>query len=319
MKGQVKVSVGRSVGYSVAESVGEIAATITPSASFQGLLDVYGTTGLLAALSVGRRLTVAYTGPLIRVRRSSDNVETDIGYVDSTTAVLNLSALTDFVGSNDGRVVTVYDQSGNGRNWTQATAANQPFIVTTGVVQTCGVNARPGMQHTGSHRMNTVSFSANANQVAVFFVNQKETNPAYNVKLCWGNVFTTGLTWHFEDYNQTVTWRPRSGVDASVVGVTEWNSATATVDLIQVGIANLTTGLRQHNVNQRGTISAVGGSFTATVANFGPRSLLVGSETGGGSGFVGNVGECIFYNVAARASASAGIANNLHTFWGSTA
>lgn len=314
MKRQVKSSVTRSVGYRVSESVGEVPLTITPSASFQGLLDVYGTTGLLAALSVGRRLTVGYTGPLIRVRRSSDNAETDIGYIDSTTAVLNTSAITDFIGASDGRVTTVYDQSGNSRNWVQATAGNQPFIAVAGVVQTMGTNNRPGMQHT-NHRMATPSFSTNSGEVAVFLAAQKDLDPAYDVALFWGNVYSVNYTWGFELYSGIWAWRPRSGVDAAVI---EWTSATATCNLVVVGVANLSTGLRQLSANLRGTISAVGGSFTATTATFGPRNLVVGADTGGGSPFRGNIGECIVYNVAARASASAGIANNLNTFWGST-
>ena len=69
----------------------------------------------------------AYTGPLIRVRRSSDNAEIDIyalynGELD-TTFLLN------FTGAGNGFVARWYDQSGNDQNLTQTTAANQPRIV----------------------------------------------------------------------------------------------------------------------------------------------------------------------------------------------
>lgn len=317
IKRQVKASVGRAAWFSAAESAGEMPTSITPSASFQGLVDVFTTTGLLAALSVGRRLNSAYTGSLIRVRRSSDNAEQDIGYIDSTTAVLNTVALADFVGADNAFITTVYDQSGNARDWLNATAASQPQIVSAGAVMTMGPNNRPGALFS-NHQLKTGSFAASSGQVAVFFAWQRDTNSAYEIPLRWGNPFTTTFTWHIESYNQTVTWRPRSGTTGNVV-IQEWNSATATFDLISVGVANLATGFREWSNNLRGTLSATGGSFTATATVFGPRYLITGREDGGGNPFVGNVGECILYNVAARASASAGIATNMNAFWGSTA
>lgn len=65
----------------------------------------------------------------IRVRRSSDNTEMDIGF---TGLVLNTSALATFVGANSGFITKFYDQTGNGRDLLQTTAANQPRIVNAG-------------------------------------------------------------------------------------------------------------------------------------------------------------------------------------------
>jgi hypothetical protein len=91
------------------------------------LLDTYP--GAAAAYSV-RKLRTAYTGNAIRVRRSSDNTEQNIGF----TALGNLdtSALTTFCSGTNGFVTTWYDQSGNAFNATQSTAANQPQIVLGG-------------------------------------------------------------------------------------------------------------------------------------------------------------------------------------------
>ena len=97
---------------------------------FTGLLDTYS--GAAAAYSAARRLSSTYTGSLIRVRRSSDNAEQDIGYNGSN--VLDEAALTTFVGADNGFVTTWYDQSGNVRNTSQTTAANQPQIVSSGSV-----------------------------------------------------------------------------------------------------------------------------------------------------------------------------------------
>ena len=112
-------------------------------ASFVGLLDTYPNAA--AAYSV-RKLRAAYTGSAIRVRRSSDNTETNIGF----TALGNLdeSALTTFCSGTNGFVTTWYDQSGNGRNATQTTAANQPQIVVSGTIVT--QNSKTAIQSNSS-------------------------------------------------------------------------------------------------------------------------------------------------------------------------
>ncbi len=65
-------------------------------------------TGLFLEMwSVARVVATGYTGPLIRVRRASDNAEQDIG---STGGLLNTAALTSFVGSSQGFVTRIYGQ-----------------------------------------------------------------------------------------------------------------------------------------------------------------------------------------------------------------
>lgn len=102
-----------------------------------------------AAYSASRKLRTAYTGAAFRVRRSSDNVEQDIGF--SGNAV-DTSALTSFIGSNSGFVVTWYDQSGNARHVTQATQADQSRIVNAGTLDT--QNSKPSFFFNGtSHHL----------------------------------------------------------------------------------------------------------------------------------------------------------------------
>jgi len=100
--------------------------------AFSFLLDTYS--GAAAAYSAARRLSSTYTGSLIRVRRSSDNAEQDIGYTVGN--LLDESALTTFVGANNGFITTWYDQSGNAKNMTQSTAISQPQIVSSGTILT---------------------------------------------------------------------------------------------------------------------------------------------------------------------------------------
>lgn len=131
-------------GYSNTISV----TTLAPSL----LLDLYPSAA--AAYSV-RLLRSAYTGSAIRVRRSSDNTESDIGFSGGN---LDTSALTTFCGAGNGFVTTWYDQSGNGYNATQTTAANQPQIVSSGSVITD--NGKPNLFFNGS-----TSFLLTANSI----------------------------------------------------------------------------------------------------------------------------------------------------------
>ena len=86
--------------------------------------------GAAAAYSMRIPAGSTYSGPLVRVRRSSDNTEADIGAV---AGVLNTAALLAHCGTGSGFVSVWYDQSGNGRNVSDATVSDQPRIVNAGV------------------------------------------------------------------------------------------------------------------------------------------------------------------------------------------
>ncbi len=109
------------------------------TAPFVGAVDSVADT-FAGLFSFNERMLTAYTGPLFKVRNGTTNVETDIGYV-SATGRLDTTALTTACSGANGLVVTLYDQSGNGRNLGQATTTKQPKIYdsSTGLV-TLGPN-----------------------------------------------------------------------------------------------------------------------------------------------------------------------------------
>ena len=122
---------------------GEISNIIGGLTTVNLLIDSYPNAAVAYSL---RLLRSAYTGSAIRVRRSNDNTEQDIGFISGD---LNSSALLSFVGANNGFVTTWYDQSGNGYNATQTTAANQPQIVSSGSVIL--ENGNPAVQFDGNN------------------------------------------------------------------------------------------------------------------------------------------------------------------------
>lgn len=97
-----------------------------------------------------RKLRTAYAGSAIRVRRSNDDTEQDIGFVNG---VLDTSSLKTFVGANSGFVKTWYDQSGNGYDATNTTTTAQPTIIASGAV--VRENGKPALSFDGGDFLTT--------------------------------------------------------------------------------------------------------------------------------------------------------------------
>jgi len=95
-----------------------------------GVLDVLGPTHLsnTKAAYAFRKLFSDYTGAHIRIRRSSDNQETDITF-DRYGEPENDFDIDTWLNGSTGYVRTWYDQSGNGKHLNQATAARQPIFL----------------------------------------------------------------------------------------------------------------------------------------------------------------------------------------------
>lgn len=72
--------------------------------------------------------------PIINVRRASDNATRDIFHTPDGN--LDIYDLQSFTSGTSGFVNTWYDQSGNGNNFTQGTAATQPAITNGATVIT---------------------------------------------------------------------------------------------------------------------------------------------------------------------------------------
>ncbi|PJF38780.1 MAG: hypothetical protein CUN55_16290, partial [Phototrophicales bacterium] len=93
-----------------------------------GPLDGYDASKYVA-YSMNRRLVGSYTGPLFRVRRSSDNAEMDIPQAGT---IVDMGTFNSFVGSDTAYVTKWYDQGGRIFDMAQSVASAQPIIVTVG-------------------------------------------------------------------------------------------------------------------------------------------------------------------------------------------
>ena len=178
--------------------------TIGSTSVGNGLLDLYPGASVAYAL---RLVNSAYSGTAIRVRRSSDNAEQNIGF--TAFGGLDTTALTSFCGSGDGFVVTWYDQSGNANNSTQSNVLLQPQIVSVGVV--LSINGKPCMQFDGINDLLASSIYS-SNKFGDYAFNVYQYNNVNQGGAIWSNGSSSngyaigiGNTTYDNDGNKFVT------------------------------------------------------------------------------------------------------------------
>jgi hypothetical protein len=225
---------------------------ILASSMQNALLDTYPSAA--AAYSV-RLLRMAYVGSSIRVRRSSDNAEQDIGFSGGN---LDTSALLSFVGANDGFVTTFYDQSGNARNATQATALNQPQIVVSGTLLTQG--GRPIMKFTSSSQvLNTPTFALSVNRTYVMTVYNVISSSAFNRIYLGSGAGGTSLLVN------GITGEGAGGTPKSFVGSGSANNSVGVNPLATNAyflLGAYVQGSSQHQIYRNGALNAQNTSLT---------------------------------------------------------
>lgn len=188
--------------------------------TFSGILDFYPSAAGAYSL---RKLRNAYSSFAIRVRRSSDNTEQNIGF--TTTGLLDTSALTSFCGSGNGFVTTWYDQSGNSRNATQTTAAYQPQIVSNGNVLL--FNSKPKMT-TGINGYFSINRISHSDFTIISVAGNNGTSN--NKRITGGGVGVSGTNLRYDNTNKAQL------TDGTIILITSTNTAPTATNLI-IGIA----------------------------------------------------------------------------------
>lgn len=130
-----------------AAGTGAASATVTNSTPVPTLLSADVGAAPLWAWGT-RKMVTGYAGPLVRVRRSSDGVEQDIG--QTAGGDLDVAALTTFVGANSGYISNLYNQgtAGVAADMVQATTTKLPRIVNAGTVDV--KNGKPSVYFDGT-------------------------------------------------------------------------------------------------------------------------------------------------------------------------
>jgi len=263
--------------------------------SFVGLLDLYPSAA--AAYSI-RKLRIAYTGNAIRVRRSSDNTETDIGF---SGANLDTSSLTSFCGSGNGFVTTWYDQSGNGRNAIQTTAANQPQIVSSSAV--ININGKPSAKFDGSNDFlsysgSTISAITKTTQIVVSQIAANNAN--------------TQFVFHFgqENANQStgISYAASRKPTIFIWGSTETGVTSS------VANQNLIFGINDNPTQSILVNNSISASSSVANTNIVNSTIALGSRVTTGLFFNGNMQEIILYYDSQSANQS-GIQTNINTYY----
>jgi hypothetical protein len=195
-----------------------------------GVLDVYPT-GIHHAYSL-RKLRSAYGGFCLRVRRTTTTptvttTTVDLSFDTTTNAITLNSAITyvsgtattainlgqfcasvvngysnpDGVNTNQNIfVVTWFDQSGNGKNPTNATAGQQPRLVNGGNLETSGGKVAVRFTKASSQNLSMTDTTANINNMSSYWVGQFVGVTGSQVGYSLGTTnrfyfpFTTGTT-----------------------------------------------------------------------------------------------------------------------------
>ena len=263
----------------------------TISVTTLALLDAYP--GAAAAYSV-RKLRTAYTGSAIRVRRSSDNAEQDIGFSGGN---LDTTSLTSFCGAGNGFVTTWYDQSGGGNNLTQTTAAQQPQIVSSGSVITT-LGGKPCCQFDGTKYIYK-NWSIN--------LSQPYTNISVNryASLTSPTTFPYIMRNEFGVDTNLSLLGALSGLNRMFNGTNLNHSVAVAVDTNYLWFGVPNASLTINNVTTTGNSGSndfVGG-------------LTLGTYNGIIGGLNGFLSEQIIYS-GSKSSDQTGIQNNINTYYG---
>jgi len=132
---------------------------------------------VITAVSL-KRLTKWYDGPCIKIRRSSDDAETDI-YFNGLD--VDTSAIETFCGAGDGYVVRWYDQGINSKYLEETTKANQPKICSSGSY------IQNGIEFTDSSetRLNRQTTGRICRGIYINFITKTEVTTSSSYKVSW--------------------------------------------------------------------------------------------------------------------------------------
>lgn len=269
-------------------------------------IDAIGTSAW-AACSL-RKLRAAYAGSAIRVVRSSDSAESDIGFLGTN---LDTPALLTFVGAGTGYVKTVYDQSGNGRHFTQSgLAAFMPQIVQSGTLVT--VNSKPAMIYDGTagkgvtlNAGSNIDFKDSVAHVLFRFA----AGGGNNARILAGR--NSGDANDYDANSAIFLYRPATNAQVSPYFNANQDPLTYTYSTLSQAQLVVDSGKGTVTNNLDGSVGA-----SATSNNPQLRHFCTGDILGSGSPLTGYINEWILWNSALTSVQLTTLQTYTRSYWG---
>lgn len=274
------------------------------------ILDIYS--GAAAAYSL-RKLSSSYAGDCIRVRRSSDNVEQNIGFVNN---VLDTTSLLSFVGAGNGFITTWYDQSGNGLHGLQTTAANQPQIVSSGSILT--LNSKPTIKFDGTNDYlltNNYNFLS-TNKIHTSIVSSCETNNTTRMALGFIDN-STYRSFASMYYQSSGNFAAQYSGNNTLVGTKVFTSYYVNVQYLMQAFYDTTNAIAVNRIFgyvNNILLTQTSNSTMQTSIQANNKPLSIGADGLGNFRMQGNIQEILFYS-SDQILNRMGIASNINTFY----
>ena len=263
------------------------------------LLNLYP--GASAAYSL-RKLDTGYAGSAIQVRRETDNVTQNIGFVNNQ---LDAAALTAFLGSGDGRVSIWYDQSGNGRHLTSVTATEQPIVYAGGLYTNNGV---PYCKFDGVDDRMFLAFDPTTAGVISTFTVAISSGPTSNTSVFLQQDQTAG--------SRIGQWaRFASGISQSITFNTAQQDFTSNGITVTDSTPYVYTTIRRSTDVQSYTNGNTGGAVTTTGTPISNAAATVYIGRRGTEALAGLMSEVVMYPLD-QTTTRAAIEQNIRNYYG---
>lgn len=262
-----------------------------------------------------RKLRSAYTGFAVRVRRSSDNTEQNIGF--NVLGEFDVASYSAFVGAGNGFAVTIYDQTGNGINLNTATANQQAQIVLTGF----GTKNKASLYFNGSTNwyLLPTSYMNGENNVSFSFA-QKNILGSNNACLI-GAAYDYGYGVEVSClYGGNFSFNIRNYGNAFLFS-TGWHEGWTTPTLCSIGVSNINNSeLGERSVNAVSPINMNKQSVVQPVnyppAGYAGLNVAFGRYYANGYNYGGYIGDFIAYKKMFTRAEIKTLNANMNAFYG---
>lgn len=256
---------------------------------------VYSGPGDLVGSAVGwwglRAYALAKVGSnCVRLVRASDSTQKD--FVTLANGGVDVASITTFLNGTTGKVVTLYDQSGNGNDLTQATDANRiPFSLTV-------LGTWPALANSASTTQLVTAGNVSSGAQPWTMVSVAKRTGQLTSAAAILSVASGSINIGYDSSNNTARVYAGTGAADATASDGTWHS------LIGIG-SGASSVLCVDGTST--TVSA--GTNTAT----GP--AVLGNDTFGNF-FSGNLLECGIWGGSFTAGQRASMSSNQKTFWG---